>query len=131
MLFHMFASQDARRAFGGSDFMELQLCRLKRGTELREIVSVEAISHWKNDSLYICGDDLEVFYDEYGTIFQDGYYANGERGIADCCGINYYPPEQTMRIVELLKKENPRDAQVLLDWLADADKYNGLYLLGV
>ena len=77
------------------------------------------------------GEDLEAFYAEYGTIFRDGYYENGERGIADWCGINYYPPEQTMRIVELLKKENPRDAQVLLDWLADADKYNGLYLLGL
>lgn len=41
------------------------VCRLKRGTEFKEIVSNKAIEHWKNDSLYICGDDMEEFYAIY------------------------------------------------------------------
>ncbi len=130
MLFHTFASQDERREFGGSDFLELQLCELKRGTMLKEIASVD-IDHWKNDSLYICGDDMEEFYAIYGEIFRDGYYANGESGVVDCCGINYYTLEQTMLIVEKLKREKPKDFQVLLDWLSDAEEYNGIYLLGL
>lgn len=131
MLFHTFASQDERRKFGGSDFMELQLCKVNRGTELEKIVSNEVIAHWKNDSLYVYGDDLEEFHAIYSRIFRDGYYANGERGMIDVCGINYYTLEQTMGIVEVLKREKPKDFQVLLAWLADGEKYNGLYLLGV
>lgn len=131
MLFHTFASQDERRKFGGSDFVELQLCKLNRGTELEKIVSNEVIPHWKNDSLYVYGDDLEEFHAIYSRIFKDGYYANGERGMIDVCGINYYTLEQTMGIVEVLKREKPKDFQVLLAWLVDGEKYNGLYLLGV
>lgn len=131
MLFHIFASQDERRKFGGSDFLELQPCRLARDAQLKEIVSVDAIEHWKDDSLYIHGDDVNEFYIQYGNIFQDGYYANGNRGIADWCGINYYPLEETQRIAALLKRERPTDFQVLLDWLSDAEKYNGIYLLGM
>ena len=131
MLFHTFASQDERRKFGGSDFVELQLCKLNRGTELEKIVSNEVIEHWKNDSLYVYGDDLEEFHAIYSRIFKDGYYANGERGMIDVCGINYYTLEQTMGIVEVLKREKPKDFQVLLAWLADGEKYNGLYLLGI
>lgn len=131
MLFHTFVSQNERRKFGGSDFMELQLCKLNRGTEFGKIVSNEAIKHWKNDSLYIYGDNMEEFYAVYGEIFRDGYYGNGERGMVDCCGINYYTWEQTIAITEKLKKEKPKDFQVLLDWLADAEAYNGMYLLGV
>ena len=131
MLFHTFASQDERRKFGGSCFLELQLCRLTRGAKFEEIVSVDAIEHWKDDSLYIHGDDMSEFYIQYGNIFRDGYYKNGSRGIVDCYGINYYPPEETLRIAALLKRERPTDFQVLLDWLSDAEKYNGIYLLGV
>lgn len=111
--------------------MELQHCKLKRGTKFAEIVATNAIVHWKNDSLYIYGDDMEMFYTLYGEIFRDGYYQNGERGMVDYCGMNYFTLEQTMRIVELLKREKPKEFQVLLDWLADAEMYNGLYLLGV
>ena len=131
MLLHIFASQDERRKFGGSDFMEFQPCTLKRGTALREILSNEAIEHWKTDSLYIRGDDMEEFHVIYGEIFRNAYYANGERGIVDDCGMNYYTLDQTTRIVEIVKRRKPKDFQVLLDWLLEAEKYNGIYLLGV
>ena len=59
MLFHVFASQEERRAFGGSYFIEMQFCDLPRGYKEKELVAVANIEHWKNDSLYI--NDDEVF----------------------------------------------------------------------
>ena len=80
MLFHSFQSQAERREFGGSDFIEIQYCRLPEGTSLREIVSIDAIKHWKDDSLYISGDDMDLFYQSYGDIITGGVYNNGDRG---------------------------------------------------
>ena len=131
MLFHTFASQDERRAFGGSAFMELQICKQKPGTKLEKILSIETIAHWKNDSLYVYIDDMERFYALYGKIFCDGCYQNGERGIVDCYGVNYYTREQTARIAKEVAEDKPADFQVLLDWLKTAEKYNGIYLLGL
>ena len=131
MLFHAFPSQEERRTYGGSDFMELQRCRQKQGTKLEELVSAKSIEHWKNDSLYICGDDLTAFYEAYAAVFSNGYYGNGKQGLVDCCGINYYTPAQTKGLAARLKIEKPRDYQVLLNWLEDAEPYNGIYLLGL
>ena len=131
MLFHTFASQDERRKFGGSAFMELQKCRQKPGTKLEKILSIETIAHWKNDSLYVYIDDMEGFYALYGKIFRDGCCQNGERGMVDCYGVNYYTPEQTARIARALAEEKPADFQVLLDWLKTAENDNGIYLLGL
>lgn len=131
MLFHTFASQEERRAFGGSAFMELQICKHKPGTKLEKILSLNAIAHWKNDSLYIYIDDIHGFDTIYGKIFRDGCYANGERGNFDCYGVNYYTPEQTLRIAKEIAEKKPADFQVLLDWLTTAEKDNGIYLLGL
>ena len=79
-----------RREFGGADFIEIQYCRLAKGTSIRKIVSVDAISHWKDDSLYICGDDMERFYQYYGDIITGGIYNNGDCGPMNLWGINFY-----------------------------------------
>ena len=49
----------------------------------------------------------------------------------DLLGINYYSSEQTVLIIEKIKKENPKDCMELLRWLEGAGKYNGFYILGV
>lgn len=131
MLFLSFSSQEERRKFGGSCFMELQYCRLKKGTKLKKIVSVNAFEHWKNDSLYIRGDDMDEFFAQYSKIFDDGICYNGECGVVDLWGTNYYTLEQTTHLMEILKRDKPKDYQVLLNWLEDVDKYNGFYLFGV
>lgn len=100
MLFHSFQSQAERREFGGSDFIEIQYCRLPEGTSLREIVSIDAIKHWKDDSLYISGDDMDLFYQSYGDIITGGVYNNEDRGPMDLFGINFYSREQTNEIIE-------------------------------
>lgn len=62
MLFHTFHSQEERRKFGGSYFIEFQYCEAAPGTSLEEILSVDAIHMWKNDSLYLYGDDDNTFF---------------------------------------------------------------------
>lgn len=131
MLFHSFHSQAERRKFGGSDFVEIQYCRFPKGTSLREVVSIDAIKHWKDDSLYIFGDDLDLFYQNYGDIITGGVYNNGERGPMDLCGINFYSREQTNEIMERLAEEKPPEHQILCRWLQAGEQHLGFYLLGV
>lgn len=42
LLFHTFGSQEERRKFGGSCFIEIQYCRLPENTQLEKIISVKA-----------------------------------------------------------------------------------------
>ena len=70
MLFHIFNNQDERREFGGSDFLELQFCQLKKGTSIKKIVDTDKINCWLNDSLYVYGDDYNIFYKQLNNNFQ-------------------------------------------------------------
>ena len=131
MLFHSFSSQTERREYGGSDFIELQCCKLKRRTSIKEIISVDHIEHWKTDSLYLSGDDMDNFLFLYSDIFNQGIYNNGKSGLVDLFGINYYPPELEETIIKRLRERNSEDDRILTDWLMTADEHNGLYILGV
>ena len=131
MLFQTFLSQEERRGFGGSYFIEIQYCRLPRGTALRTIVSVDSIKHWENDSLYIYGDDDNEFVSHYGEIFTGGTYNNLKCGMVDLLGINYYTPEQVRAILDQVKAAQPPDCQTLLNWLEKAKETNGFYVLGL
>lgn len=131
MLFHRFDSQEERRAFGGSDFIELQYCRLAHSSELKEILSVDAISHWKADSLYVSDEDMAVFFSNYADIFCGGIYHNGKSGRVDVCGINYYAPDLSAAILAKVQEKRPPDYELLSSWLASVKNYNGFYILGV
>ena len=131
MLFHTFSSQEERKQFGGSYFIELQYCRLAHGTEMKEIVSVSAIEHWKNDSLYIYGNDDNEFITHYGKIFTGGTYNNRKNGIVDIYGINYYSQEQARLIMDKVKEMKPLDYQILLNWLEKSKENIGFYVLGI
>lgn len=129
MLFHLFNSQEERRAYGGSAFVEMQFCRLPRDTKLRDIVAVDNITHWMNDSLYIA--DENEFYAKYCHIFDDGTYNNLESGIMDLYGINYYAPSQIDDLIDRARESKPIDHPILIDWLERAKQYNGFYILGI
>ena len=131
LLFYSFSSQTERREYGGSDFIELQCCRLKRGTSIKKIISVDHIEHWKNNSLYLSGDNMEEFLLLYSDIFNKGIYNNRKSGAVDLFGINYYPPELEEAIIKRLRERNSDDDRILTDWLMTADEHNGLYILGV
>lgn len=129
LLFHVFQSQSERRNFGGSDFIEIQYCKLPQGSTLEKIVAVDSLEHWKNDSLYVFGDDMEVFYQNYGSIITGGVYNNQKSGPMDLCGINFYSYKQAAAIMECLQTETPPEYQTLQKWLQAGEQYIGFYVL--
>ena len=131
MIFHTFSTQDERRNFGGSAFMEIQFCKLPAGTKIKKLVSVHSINHWQNDSLYLHMDDMEKFYQEYSAIFDCGIYNNLESGVVDLYGINYYGLLLINACIEKLCNEKPTDYESLVEWLNKAKQYNGFYILGI
>ena len=130
-MFYSFATQEERRAFNGSDFLELQFCRMPPGTDIEVLVAVDSITDWLNDSLYVSGDDMNAFWEIYSPIFTGGVYNNQETGPVDLYGINYYSPELTETIAARLRREKPSGCGKLLEWLTQAKQYNGFYILGV
>jgi len=131
VLFHIFNSQEERRAFGGSAFIELQFCKLPFDTKIKKIIKTNSIKHWQNDSLYVYVDDIGTFDQEYSHIFNDGTYNNLKSGAVDIFGINYYKPSLTDSIIEELNKEKPMDYEALIAWLITSKSYNGFYILGI
>lgn len=129
MLFHTFRSQEERRAYGGSAFIEIQFCRLPAGTALKKIVAVGSIQNWKDDSLYV--DDEVRFFNEYSPILDCGTYNNLKNGVVDIFGINYYTPAETERIMKKLTNARPADHEVFLKWLKHTSPHHGFYILGV
>ena len=131
MLFHVFKTQDERRNYGGSAFIEIQFCDMPLQTSIKERASNAHIRHWNDRSLYIHIDDSDVFYRAYHRIFDCGTYNNLKTGPMDLYGINYYAPTLTDPIIERLNKEKPKDYEVLTAWLIRAKAHNGFYILGL
>ena len=129
MLFHSFNTQDERRAFGGSDFLELQFCQHKSGTSIKRIVN--KFENWRNDSLYISGDDMDTFYSCYKDVFKNGTYNNLKSGDIDFFGINYYSSEKVDEMIKTIEEKKPKDYIIVLEWLNKAKEFIGVYILGV
>ena len=124
-----FLSSDERKALGGSDYLELQYCRLPTGTAEITIVSPDAIRHGRDDSLFV--QDESGFWTEYHAVFGEGLYANLRSGSMDIFGINYYAPERLGPILERLYAAKPAGYERLTGWLEKAKAYNGFYILGI
>ena len=131
MIFHHFSSQEERRAYGGSAFIELQFCTLPSRARLKRIVNHCSIYDWKDDSLYIHDDDIDLFWQNYSSVFDCGIYANLKTGPVDIFGINYYSPEQITFLLDKILDKKPMDYEVLVDWLSKAKTLNGFYILGI
>ena len=131
LLFHTFSSQEERRKFNDSDFLEIQFCRLPKKTKVEIIIAVDSIRHWLDDSLYVSGDDYNAFFEEYDYIFDGGIYNNLETGTIDPYGITYYGSNLIGTIIAKLLEVRPTDYEKLIEWLNIAKKYNGFYTLGV
>ena len=128
MLFYSFENQQQRREEGGSAFIEFQFCHLFT-KDVKEIVSVDSIQNWKDDSLYV--KDENTFYQQYSHIFDCGTYNNMQQGTVDVYGINYYSPSDTDSIVSKINRQKPQEYEILLEWLEKAKNYNGFYILGI
>lgn len=127
----MFGSQEERRTFGGSCFIEIQHCKLPESTKLEKIISVKEVSHWENDSLYVSGDDMNLFYEQYKDIIIGGVYNNGKSGNMDLYGINFYSREKADLIIKRIEDEKPQEYEILLRWLKSGTEYIGSYVFGV
>lgn len=130
-MFHSFSSQEERKNFGGSDFLEIQFCRMPPKTEIERMVAVDRIKHWCCDSLYISGEGVSAFFKEYGCIFDCGIYSNLETGAIDPYGINYYRSDLIDAIIAKILKKRPTDYEKLAAWLNTAKQYPGFYILGI
>ncbi len=130
-MFHKFHSQDDRKKFGGSAFLELQYCRMDCNASIERLVSVHEIKRWQTDSLYVYMDDMELFFQQYADVFKNGVYNNRKTGVVDLYGINYYSPAQVNEIIGAIEKKKPMDYLPLLNWLYEAKTFNGMYILGI
>lgn len=131
MKFYLFNSQQERRNFGGSCFIEIQFCTMDMGADIKEIVAIHNINNWKNDSLYIHDEDINDFYKEYSNFLDCGIYNNLKSGKIDTYGINYYKADLVETIIAGIKKNKPSDCETFLAWLTKAKEYNGFYILGI
>lgn len=126
-MFLKFNSQEERREYGGTAFIELQFCVLPPDTSPDGILDPETF--WKDDSLYVYSE--QPFYELYKDIFGNGIHADRSVGSFDYYGITYYPPEQIDGIIDRAKEAKPEGYADLTGWLADAKQYNGFYILGI
>ena len=130
-MFLKFKSNEERRNYGGTAFIEFQFCRLKKNSKIRKIVSVNSIQNWKDDSLYLFVDDIDYFLEEYNDIFDSGIYNNLQSGNIDICGINYYSKDYIHKLLDTIKNKKPIDYETIILWLEEAMNYNGFYILGI
>lgn len=131
MLFHTFHSQEERRSFGGSAFIEIQFCKVKPETKIKKLVDIRSINNWQTDSIYVYADDIEVFDKEYSNIFNCGIYNNLKSGLVDLFGINYYSSDMIEIIIAKILNNKPTDYEILVEWLNIARLFNGFYILGI
>ncbi len=129
-MFLKFKSNDEQRSYGGSDFLEFQYCTLPKSYSEKRIVNADIV-FWKESSLYVFGNDFDVFYRDYDEVIGKGLYCNLQEGVLDYYGINYYNREKTVKIIERLKEYQPKDCEILLEWLSAGSDGNGFYILGI
>lgn len=129
MLFLTFDSQEERRKYGGTAFMEIQFCRMPRDSSIEKIVAVSNIKDWMNDSLYI--HQIAEFTKIYGDFLDGGIYNNLKSGWIDVYGINYYKPDFVSLLIKKILDIKPIEYEVFIKWLNEAEKYNGFYILGI
>ncbi len=131
MTFLSFSSNEERRAYGGSYFIEIRYCRLPEGASDKDRVSVDSVGHWERTSLYVYGDDDVEFYETYSDILGDGLYNNMQEGSVDLCGINYYNSSRQREIIRRLREHTPQGHEPFLRWLLSDPHGNGFYVLGL
>lgn len=126
-VFLKFESQDERREYGGSCFVEFQFCMMPEGTQQNRIF--HSIDHWRDDSLYVHGDS--PLFSTYKEILETGIHPNMTEGYFDYYGVTYYAPDKIEPIIGRLLSAKPEGYDVLNKWLEEAKQYNGFYILGI
>ncbi len=123
----MFLTCEKKRKWS-SAYFEFQYC--KREGSIPSLVKRE-FDFWQKDSLLVDLDDDTVFFEAYLTYLMPTNAPNDTDEFSPY-GVNYYTKEQTANILERIKKDKPKDSEILIPWLEKAvNEYNGFYFLGV
>ena len=119
----MFLPFEERRG----DTYELQYCREKK-SEDKLFVSLQ---FWKEDSLYIDSDDVEIF-DEFYYKYFEKCQSPDKSGNFSPYGPNYYDKVRMEEILEEVKKDAPPEGNALIYWLSHKPiDCEGFYFLGI
>ena len=114
----------------GTCYLEFQFCKIENPIKANK-VDVDNIENWKDDSLLISDEDFDIFYKNYGKIFECALFPNGEKGFFPY-GINYYDKTTAEEILIQLKKIISDKYYNLIPWLEKAaNNYTGFYILGI
>ncbi len=114
----------------GGCYLEFQYCKVQNPIKDKK-ADDHIIEHWKEDSILISDDEWNIFYKDYGEIFECGLFPNGEYGFYHY-GVNYYDKATTQDILQKLSKIIDEKYKNLIYWLEVAiNKCNGFYILGV
>lgn len=111
-------------------FIELQFCKISDASKTKKKVAKRDIKHCASDSLFIHHTDLDKFVDGYGVIFTGGIYANQITGSLDLFGVNYFSKDQINGFINRIIESKPVDFEIMIQWLNEALKFNGIYILG-
>lgn len=122
-----FMSQEERKEYGGTCFIELQLCMLPKGTSVNKIL--RSHDYWRDDSLHVHGDS--PFYSTYKDIFGAGIHPNMSEGYFDDHGVTYYASDKIDSIIANALNTKPEGYTTLVEWLEEAKEHNGFYILGL
>jgi hypothetical protein len=127
----IFKNIEERSTYNSTAFMEIQLYKLSDKSTVKKRFGANDIKHWASDSLYVYHLDVDKFLAEYGEIFVNGEYANHKTGFIDPYGVTYFPKEQIKDYIHRILISKPIDYEIMLEWLNEALKYNGIYILGL
>lgn len=126
-MFLRFHSQDERKEYGDTCFIEIQSCSLPTKSSIKQIMG--KIEFWRDDSLYVYGDS--PFYQTYKNVFGYGIHHDMSEGYFDYYGITYYRADQIDEIKARALDLKPDGYVLLLDWLEEISFQNGFYILGM
>ena len=113
----------------GSAYYEFQYC--KKEWPLKKLLGPRGYGHWEKDSVFVHIDNDEDFFENYLSYLEP---TNAPNGTTEFCfyGVNYYTKEQTLSILERVKRDKPLDFEIIVGWLERATaEYNGFYFLGI
>lgn len=111
--------------------MEIQFCKISDKASVKKKIGVNNIKHRASDSLYIYHLDVDKFLEEYGEIFVNGEYANHKTGFIDPYGVTYFVKEHIKGCIYRILITKPTDYEIMIEWLNEALKYDGIYILGL
>ena len=117
----------SKKKKGSSAYYEFSFC--KKDLPIDKLTK-KGYEFWSEDSLLLYIDDDSRFFEHYIKYFENPYSPDGT-GRFCYFGVNYYTPEKTAKMRSQIEKDSPPYSAPLIEWLYEAEKYNGFFFLGI